>query len=140
MIRSRHFDPRMPSKGQAVAKTYMRNLNILGYCAMVLVGHIPFAMNTLQTSLYAAALLGIAFVLGHEYRRYVKELLEHLNAWDFAKLVAKAWKFWVAGMCLSGLAIGTVQWGEFDVWKGLISWLGIVGLLMELAYAVATKK
>jgi hypothetical protein len=127
------FDPNMPWSGQKVAKKYMRRLNVLGHISMVLIGSklVSVAVTPHMALVACAVVLGIAYYYGQEYRKHAEELLRRTSFIGLVKLGGRAWQFWVAGVFLSGLAIGTVQWSEFDTWKSMISWIGAAGLILE---------
>jgi hypothetical protein len=134
MLLNPGFNPNMPWIGQTIAKKYLRRLNALGHLAMVLIGSklVCFAVTPKIALMSSVLVFGIAYSFGREYRAHVNELLRRTSFFGLVTLYGRAWQFWVAAMFLTGLAIGTVHWSEFDTWKGLISWIGGIGLVFEL--------
>lgn len=127
------FDPKMSWKGYVVAKGYMGGLNKLGHMVMAVAGSklVCFVVTPKIAIAVSSIVLAFAFFLGKDYRRYDKELVKRTKLWGLLKLISHAWQFWIAMFFFMSLGIGTVQWTEIEIWKALVSWIGIAGLVFE---------
>jgi hypothetical protein len=138
IIKMARFDPRLPWVGMAVAKIYMRSLNALGHLIMLLAASkfVSFTVSPRLALVFVATFCTLAYLMRGKYHDYVKEILRTTTKWELLKLAARAWQFWVACIFFSGLAVGTVQWDEFETWKALTSVVSVLGLLFEGARLV----
>lgn len=83
MVLRSGFDPVMPWVGYEAAKAYMGRLNKLGHLVMALAASklVGFVVTAPIAIAISAVVLGIAFILANDYRRYDKELVKNTNLW-----------------------------------------------------------
>ncbi len=133
MLSAPLFDPRMPSDLEPVAKVYSRKLASIGKGLLWGGGALFLVPLTQWMALgMAAALIGLAVILGRAYNRNVDDFLKQVSLAKLITIFAPAWRYLLMTTLLLGVGLGVEEWSLFAEYKHLFFALLASGVIWDI--------
>jgi hypothetical protein len=135
------FDPCMPCYAQRVAEEYSRKLATLGSWLCIGCGALFLVPLTQGIAfVLACVLVSIAYLLGHEYRKHVDEVIKQTSAFKLIKIFAPSWRYILMTTILLGVGVGQSEWSFFAEQKHAFISLVVSGGILDVVKGFFASK